>query len=176
MTPLFLNTNQEILKTISKAKEYYPNLTKLLLYTNEEWGQYKGREPQGLKEIEEKAEELELVLEWRSRSFFESEFVCETNRSLAKHFFTCEKNIISLLEELTDHSQNILSQIRTSISFKGKKFEIDRGKQLKEIQDKSQQVSIISGVGGVGKTAIIKELLKEHKGKGSIYCIQSNRV
>lgn len=32
---------KEIIDTIERAKEYYPDITKLLFYTNKEWGQSK---------------------------------------------------------------------------------------------------------------------------------------
>jgi hypothetical protein len=36
---------------------------------------YKGNDPRGLIEVERKAEELKIVLEWRTASYFESLFV-----------------------------------------------------------------------------------------------------
>ena len=36
----------DLLTTLEKAKRDYPNITKLLLFTNQEWGQSKGKEPQ----------------------------------------------------------------------------------------------------------------------------------
>ena len=77
----------EILSTIEKATKHYPNLKKLIFYTNQEWGQTKGKKPKGLIEVEKKAEELNIILDWRVASFFESEFVCVKNETITKHFF-----------------------------------------------------------------------------------------
>ncbi|MDH5423980.1 MAG: ATP-binding protein [Gammaproteobacteria bacterium] len=159
------NHKAELLKAIVDAKKDYPNITTLHLYTNKEWGQYKGQKPKGLKEIEAKAKELSVNMEWRTSSFFESEFVCEKNEILAKHFFTLDKSIVSLLEELQNHTQNILFGIQTSIDFNGNNFEIDRSEQLEKLKNRSQQISIVSGVGGVGKTVIIKKLYEESVNK-----------
>ena len=70
-TPLS-NHKDELLQTLEKAKRDYPDITKIILYTNQEWGQNKGQKPQGLVEIEQKANELKIDLEQRTTSFFES--------------------------------------------------------------------------------------------------------
>lgn len=161
-TPLSSHKD-DLVNTIEKSKRDYSNITKLLFYTNQEWGQNKGKKPQGLIDIEEKAKELNVTLEWRSASFFESEFVSVKNRVFAKHFFTSEKSIFLLIEEQQKHTENILSQIQISISFNNQDFEIDRNKQLEELIDTPQQISILSGIGGVGKTVLIKKLYEQVK-------------
>lgn len=114
-------------------------------------------------DVEEKAKELNVKLEWRSASFFESEFVSIKNEVFSKHFFTSEKSIFVLIEEQQKHTENILSQIQTSISFNNQDFEINRNKQLEELIDTPQQISILSGIGGVGKTVLIKKLYEQLK-------------
>ncbi|KAF3982703.1 MAG: ATP-binding protein [Methylococcales symbiont of Hymedesmia sp. n. MRB-2018] len=157
------NHKDDLVKTIKKAKRDYPKITKILFYTNQEWGQNKGKKPQGLIEVEEKAKELNIILGWRTASFFESEFVSTKNEVFAKHFFTSEKSIFVLMEEQQKHTENILSQMQTSISFNNQNFEINRNKQLEELKDAPQQISILSGIGGVGKTVLIKKLYEQLK-------------
>jgi len=163
-TPLS-NHKDDLVNTIEKAKRDYPNITKLLFYSNEEWGQNKGKNPQGLMDAEQKAKILNIILEWRTASYFESEFVSVDNELFAKHFFSNNKSIFDLIEEQQKHTENILSQIQTNISFNNQIFEINRNKQLAELKDVSQQISILSGVGGVGKTVLIKKLYEEVKEK-----------
>lgn len=157
------NYKDDLLSTLEKAKKNYSNITKILFYTNQEWGQDKGQTPQGLIEIEKKATELDIILEWRTASFFESEFVSTKNKDLAKHFFTSEKSIFALVEEQQKHTENILSQIQTSISFNNQDFEINRNRELKELKNTQQKISILSGIGGVGKTVLIKKLYEQLK-------------
>ncbi len=151
----------ELINTIEKAKRDYPNITKLLFYTNQEWGQNKGQKPKGLKEIEERAKELSVNLEWRTTSFFECEFVSIENEDIAKHFFTLNKSIFDLIEEQKKHNENILNEIQTCITFKNQNIEIDRSDLCEQLKNKSHQIFILSGVGGVGKTAIIKNLYEQ---------------
>ncbi|NOX64602.1 MAG: ATP-binding protein [Chlorobi bacterium] len=147
----------EILSTIQLAKKDYPDITKILFYTNQEWSQYKGQKPKGLVEIEEKAKELNIELDWRTPSrFFESPFVCIDNEIISKHFFTFDKSIFDLIEEQQKHTENILNQIHTHISFTSQTFQINRNDIVDKIKNTSNQATILSGVAGVGKTAIIK--------------------
>ena len=86
------NHKENLLSTIEKSKRDYPNITKLLFYTNQEWGQNKGQKPQGLIQIDEKAKELNIILEWKTASFFESEFVSIKNKDISEVFFSLDKS------------------------------------------------------------------------------------
>ena len=118
------NHKKDLLSSVEKSKRDYPKITKFLFYTNQEWGQNKGEKPQGLIEIEEKAQELNILLDWRTASYFESEFVAVQNEIFSKHFFTSEKSIFALLEEQQNHTQNILQEIQTNFYFNNKSFEL----------------------------------------------------
>ncbi|WBW95285.1 AVAST type 4 anti-phage nuclease Avs4 [Oceanirhabdus sp. W0125-5] len=148
--------------TLNKLKRDYPKVNRLYIYSNQEWGQNKGQMPQGQKDIEKLAKELDISLDWKLASFFESEFVTVKNDIIAKHFFTFEKSIFSTLEEMQNHSKNLLKYINTDISFNDKNFEITREKELNPLISGSNQVCIISGVGGVGKTVLVKKLYERY--------------
>ena len=159
-TPLS-NHKDELLSSIIKAKRDYPEISNLYFYSNKEWGQAKGKKPKGLVELEDKAKELKITLEWKTASFFESEFVTVENSAFSKHFFTQDNNAFDQMEEQLEHSKNILREIYTSISFNSKSIEIDRKKYVDDLIKSKQQVSILSGAGGIGKTVVIKKLFEE---------------
>lgn len=163
----------EILNTIEKVTRDYSNVTKIIFYTNQEWGQNKGQQPRGLTEIEKKAKELNIKLEWRTRSFFESPFVCIDNEVIAKHFFTFDKSIFDLIKKLENHTENVLKQIKTTFNFKGKVFDIDRSEVVDKLEKASEQVIILSGAAGVGKTVVIKKYYENQKGKFPFYVFKA---
>ncbi|WP_279462464.1 hypothetical protein [Aeromonas veronii] len=70
------NHKNDILETLTNAKRDYPDLNKIIFYTNSEWSQYKGKEPQGKIEVEEIAKENNLDIEWRCCSFFRVTVCC----------------------------------------------------------------------------------------------------
>ncbi|MDX8365239.1 AVAST type 4 anti-phage nuclease Avs4 [Cytobacillus sp. IB215665] len=159
--------------TLNKLKRDYPNVNKLYIYSNQEWGQNKGQMPQGLKEVEKQAKDLNVSLEWKLASFFESEFVTVKNDIISKHFFTFEKSVFSILEEMQKHSENLLKHINTDISFNKQKIEIKRENELKQLINDSNQVCIISGAGGVGKTVLIKNAYERFKENDPFYIFKA---
>jgi hypothetical protein len=48
------------------------------------------------------------------------------------------------------HTESILSSIQTSILFNNQHFQINRNEQLVKLKNAPEQISILSGVGGVG--------------------------
>lgn len=163
------NHASDLISTIEKANRDYPKLSKLIFYTNQEWVQHKGQEPQGKIKIEEKAKDLCIELDWRTASFFESPFVAIENETISQHFFSLDKSILNLIKEQQIHSENILNEIQTCITFNNRTIEIDRGKDLEKLKKDSEQVLILSGVAGVGKTALIKNLYEQLKDQIPFY-------
>jgi len=163
----------EFLNTIEKAKRDYFNITKLIFYTNQEWGQNKGKKPKGLVEVEKKAQELGITIEWRTASFFEHEFVSVKNEIFAQHFFSFDRSFFDVAIEQQKHTENILNQIQTDITYKSRSFEIDRSHDIEKVKDNSKQISILSGVGGVGKTVLIKKLHEQLKNKTPFYVFKA---
>ncbi|EOC5643647.1 AVAST type 4 anti-phage nuclease Avs4 [Vibrio vulnificus] len=148
----------DILETITKAKRDYPDLNKIIFYTNSEWGQNKGKEPQGKIEAGTKAKANNLEIEWRCCSFFESPFVVDDCSRFISYFFTQSDNLFGLLESFESHTGTILDDIETSIAFGDQDVSIDRSSIISEIEKSDTNALIISGEGGTGKTSLIKEL------------------
>lgn len=167
----------DIIKTLTTSRKDYPNLTKLIFYTNQEWAQKKGRgDPKAKREAEQKAKDLKISLEWRTASFFESAFVTSDNRLIAQHFFTLEGGVSGVITERKKHSESVLFEIRTSITFGSQKVEIDRSAVVHEIQEQMDQVQIVilGGVAGVGKTAVIKNLYGQFKDQFPFYIFKAS--
>jgi len=79
------------------------------------------------------------------------------------------------IHSLDEKTKNILFEIRTNISYKNEKIELDRNEIImyikKELQEK--QIIIISGTGGVGKTSIIKNLYVNKEEKYPFYVFKA---
>lgn len=165
----------EIIRLIEGAKEDYPNITKIIFYTNENWSQ--GREqndPKVKLDIDQRAEALGIRIDWNHmENFFESSFVCVDNEPIARHFFTRKRSIMDVLGELGTHTGNILNPIRTGIHFNGGIIEIDRKDVLRKLNDASSGVLVLSGAAGAGKTAVIKNLREELGTEGVFYVFKA---
>lgn len=167
----------ELIGMIAKSKRDYPDLTKIIFYTNQEWGQgKKGNASEIKKEVDQKAKASGIEIVWRTTGFFESPLVTIENEKIAKHFFALDKSIFDLLEEKKRHTENVLLEIQTDIDFNGKKIEIDRGELLDRLRENlnQKQILVVSGVGGVGKTAVIKKLYENVKGSIPFYVFKAS--
>ena len=116
---------------------------------------------------------MSIKIKWNVASYFESEFVSVENEVFSKHFFSFDKSLIDLITEQQKHTENILNQIQTYITFNNQSIEIDRNNNLEKLKDVSQKISIISGAGGSGKTVLIKKLYKQFKEKIPFYVFKA---
>ncbi|AEP88987.1 AVAST type 4 anti-phage nuclease Avs4 [Bacillus spizizenii] len=172
----------DLISTLIKSKRDYTDLSKIIFYTNGEWGQSHNprnpeqNDPQAKVDIENKARELDLQIEWRTASFFESPFVTVKNELMVRHFFSFEKSIVQLLSEKQAHAETILENIQTSMNYQGKKIEIDRDNFLDGILSaiENEHVLMVTGLGGVGKTAVIKRLYEDQKTNIPIYIFKAS--
>ncbi len=69
------------------------------------------------------------------------------------------------MDTITDmrrHTESLLLEIQTSITFNEHIIELDRSKLLQNLNADLEQNSIIvlSGEGGVGKTAVVKKIIQ----------------
>ena len=168
------DNKDEIIESLEKAKKKYPLITQYHFYSNQEFGQYKGTEPKSKQEIEEKAKEFEIKIEWKLLSFFESEFVTIKNELISKHFFSADNSIFDLIEHFKHHTENILRDINASMRYRDKEIIISREGYLKDLEMTKNNSVVISGVGGAGKTAIIKKLYENKQTSNYFYVFKAS--
>jgi hypothetical protein len=164
-----------IIKLVRGSKKDFPSITKIVLYTNQLWGQGKKQnDPVAKKEIDQVAKSIGVKIDWNhTENFFKSPFVVKENKIIAKHFFSLDKSLLDLLKEQKNHNERILEEIRTQIKFGDKIIEIDRGNILESLEE-SNQVTILSGIGGVGKTAVIKNYYERIKTEIPVYIFKAS--
>lgn len=100
---------------------------------------------------------------WRTtESFFKNEFVCLTNEDISGYFFTLNNSFLENLKYFYDHTKQLFLNIDYRIQKKDKIFQINRSKELQELNDKSQNTFVIHGEGGCGKSALIKKFMDDN--------------
>lgn len=151
----------DLIASIDTAKTRHPDLTKIVFYLNQDFGQDKKKtDPPYKVDVENYAKGKSISIIWKTQSFFESPFVTKDNFVIAKHFFSLDKTVFDLVSELKRHTLAILNPIRSNILFNGKEIRISRADTTEALQKnlKDGVPAILSGEGGIGKTAIIKDL------------------
>ncbi|MFC2994801.1 hypothetical protein ACFODO_05820 [Acinetobacter sichuanensis] len=174
----------DFLEMLEKAKRDHANLTKILVYTNQFWGQAYSRSdkkmtsPQALIDIESKAKEFNIELVWREASFFESEFVGLEHSDLAKYFFT-ETNLEGWQryddwsntkaelesEYLVDDDIKVIIPKDTSNT---EHNVVDGINAIREKLSNSGNSVRLVGLSGVGKTRLAQALFDERIGTNSL--------
>lgn len=172
-------TNKEdIIDSIQKAKGKNPNLNKILFYLNLEFSEsskLETKDPQYKIDIEKAAADLNLTINWRVPSHFERQLVLPENQHLLQYFFSLGKNAIDFLNELKEHTENILIPIHSEIVFATKQIKIDRSSSMKAIRESNTGSSIflVYGEGGSGKTGLIKDFYAEAKTNSPFYIFKA---
>lgn len=82
---------QKIINVIKETKKRYPNLTILYFYSNKDWTAVQtelvDKKTEAQNDIENEAASNGIKIEWRTKSFFESEFVTIENSDITQYFF-----------------------------------------------------------------------------------------
>jgi len=170
-----ISKNKDDIKdSIETAKKKNGNLNKIIFYINQEFSESskKGKKDPVYKiEIEKHAKSLGVEIDWKSKSFFDSPFVCQDNAVIAQHFFSLGKSVIDFLNELTRHTEAILTAINSKITFRNSEIKIDMAQNKKMLQDvlTTSPMAILSGGAGVGKTALIKDFYHSIKDRAPFY-------
>lgn len=169
----------ELKEGIKKAKNKNPSITKILFYVNREFSESSTpdkKDPEYKTKVEDYAKSLGVKIEWRVPSHFDRQLALEGNRALAQHYFSLGKSMVDFVSELEKHSESMLASIHSKITFNGSEIKIDRSAALNDLKvglEKSALV-IISGEGGTGKTALIKDLYKELKETAPFYVFKAS--
>jgi len=174
----------DFLQMLEKTNRDYPSLTKILIYTNQLWGQaYNNKEekmtsPKALLDIEKKAKELDIAIEWREASFFESEFVTLEHDDLTRYFFTEElsqgwqrfgdwSNTKANIEE----PYFVDNDIKVFIPQNRNNSELNVVDGINAIRDKLSTASTsvrLVGLSGVGKTRFAQALFDDRIGENNL--------
>lgn len=158
-------SKDEIIKTLSGSDESY-NLDKLLFYTNKDPGANYNEEnnmPKYLKEIYQLAKDLNIELEFIFPSHFEIILSNEEYEYIKREFFSLDDSIFQFIDNIKDNSKLSLDYIKDEIHFNETPIKINRDDQLIEIKEilNDNNALIISGEGGSGKSALIKNFKDE---------------
>ena len=168
----------DIIDSIKKAKRENADLNKILFYLNQEFSESTKKEkkdPDYKTDIEAEAAKINLNIEWRVPSHFERQLALPENKYLADFFFDNGKNVIDFIEGLKKHTENIFLSIQTDILFKEQIIKIDRSSALQELINcqNNPTAIILSGEGGCGKTAIIKEFYNKNESAIPFYVFKA---
>lgn len=157
----------ELIKSIKDTKSKNPLLTKIMFYIDKEFSEStdKGKkEPKYKVEIEKAGIDNDVIVEWRVKSHIEIQLSKPENKYVAEYYFGGDRSIWKYIGNIEKDKKNLLCNIKSYISYNEEKIHFDYDKCTKEFNKYlSDNLSwlIIDGDGGSGKTAFVKEWLKQ---------------
>jgi hypothetical protein len=179
-TPISKNKN-DIIDSIRKIKNKNMQLNKIFFYTNQEFSEStktRKKKPQYQIDIEAETKKLNIEIEWRVKSHFEIQLSLPENKYIHDLFFELNPNSGNLIDEVQKHNDNLLQTIQKEIIYNNFRIKIDRNDiitKIRQIIDDSQHF-ILSGEGGCGKTAILKEFYENNKQLYPICIFKANEL
>lgn len=156
----------ELIDAIKKAKRKNPYISKLIFYINKEFSESTKsdeKEPEYKKEIEKAGIDENVVIEWRVKSHFEILLAREENKFVYDFFFQIEDSIWDYVNNVKKHSDVLMNRIEDCIYYKDNVLRFHNDIYEDKIKNGilKNNIVIISGDGGVGKTALIKHWMVE---------------
>jgi len=158
------DNKKDIMDSMEKAKMKDVAISTIYVYLNQEFSESRKKnvkDPAYKTEIEDFAKKIGMSVVWKVPSHFEVTLSRSENKHLAEYFFRTEKNAIDFLTEIKAHTQNILFPIQYNIRTESAVLQIDRSSVIKRVMAEKSDIVILSGEGGSGKTAVIKQI-SEH--------------
>ena len=100
------------------------------------------------------------------------------NEDFYKHFDGAQLSpYFKAVEKLKSDSKEILRPIKTSIGNDGKEFQLERTETKEEILEalNSAKITVVTGKPGIGKSAIIKEIIQNDLPNASIFVFRADQ-
>lgn len=163
----------QIIRSINKARERHPGQSKVIIYTNLDFGNPPKTQnvTKKQKKIENVANSLHLDIVWQTNNMILDQ-VAATDW-IYDVFFGTEPNLLSLYNEEKDNTGYLLNSINSQIVCNGHFIKVDRKEFINTIKKAitSHENIILHGEGGCGKTAIIRDLVDGNNGD-FVLCIR----
>jgi hypothetical protein len=162
------NNETKIKKGISKAKEENPDIKVIYYYVNKDFTESSSKGvkiPKYKTRIEDHASKLGIDIVWKTPSQLQAQLRLDNHLSIAEYFFDLKPGLIDAIMNIQKHKDPILQPIKTQIEYSGRVLKINRSTIINRIENemKLNSVLVLSGDGGTGKTAIVKELLSSRQ-------------
>jgi len=171
----------DIVDSIKKAKAKNKNLSKIYLYVYPEFAESpkpNKEKPTFQEAIENEAHKIDIEIIWRVPSHIERQVLLPENKYIYDLFFNLDPNSGDLIDEVKRHNDNILRAIQTEILYNNNCIKVDRNEIISQIEQtiNNSDHIIVSGEGGCGKTAILKEFYYGNNSSYPICIFKANEL
>jgi len=155
-------------KAIKTAKNKNKDINNLIFYINKEFSESSKKnqkKPTYQTNTEEYGEKIGIEINWRVPSNIEIQLSHIENKEIREYYFSNEDSMVNHINNMIEHTDNLFKSIKTAINKDTLSIKIEREIEIKEIEDKliKNNIILITGNGGCGKTAILKQIYEKEK-------------
>lgn len=159
----------ELNAAIKGAHEKYPQLNRMIIYTNKELSASTKKDktkPEYQDDIEQFGNNLGITVEWRVKSNFEIMLASDELRYARELYFDPNSELQRFCEEISKHSQIIVEKIKSNIEFNKQEIKISyEQNKLFEFLNSDAKAFLIFGGAGTGKSGLVKDFVENEEMK-----------
>lgn len=171
----FSSHTKEIKPAVLQAIKQHPELNELLFFMPMDLdyspkGKGNNRPTQAQRTVEKMAEEKGVKIRWFGHSQFQTTLADKSYEYWTCHFFHPSLDILKFVESVERRKEQRFCNTKNSIEANGFHVVIDRSVDIKKLLESPSRAIVVTGEGGVGKTALIKSLDEALPDPG-LYCL-----
>ena len=150
----------ELIEAIEGASQRYPGISKLIFYISIEFSPSTKKTeiaPSYQNDVEKAAHDNGIEIEWRGPSNIEAQLMLDERlRSCREVFFSSKSELKETFDRFESKKEDLFHRIKRSVFYRENEIILDRpALDLKCFLNSDDQVLIVDGVAGSGKSAIV---------------------
>lgn len=159
----FSQHTTKIKKAVSQALNQHPELDELLFFLPMDLdyspkGKGNNRPTQAQRAVEKIATDNGVTIRWFGHSQFKATLADKSYEYWTCHFFHPSRDILKFVESVERRKEQRFDNAENCIDTNGFHVAIDRSATIKTILESQSKATVITGEGGVGKTALLKSV------------------
>lgn len=156
----------ELIESVEGAARSYEGITTLYFYISREFAPSSKKdiiEPSYKINVENKAKNLNIKIEWRVRSNIEAQLMQDSQLTICRNvFFQADSAVQTCCESLDRHKMDLFGHISTSVVYKGNQIILDHNIiDIESFLNSDSQILLVDGEAGSGKSALVKRMVEE---------------
>lgn len=158
------NKENELSEAVKGAARAYPGITTLYFYISREFSPSSKKDivkPKYQTNIETVAQSLGITIKWRGLSNIEAQLMQDKRLTICRNiFFQVDSAVQECCENLKKHKEDIFNHIGTQVLYNDKPIIFQNNEfNINSFLQTDNQVLVVDGEAGTGKSALIKKSL-----------------
>lgn len=157
----------ELISAVRGASKAYPGITTLYFYISHEFSPSSMKDivkPAYQEHIENEAQKLNIEIVWRAKSNIEAQLMQDSKFTVCRNvFFQVDSAVQTCCDNWKRHAEDIFHHIGDNVTYKENTIYLEYNKlDIRDFLNSDNQILIIDGEAGSGKSALVKQSTKQY--------------